>query len=83
MQLTGGMKIKELKPVEYAPKLTFPALFVHGIDDDLIPMDHSERIFEAYGGAVKDVSYCEGDHNSARPDETSNAIFEFLQSHFI
>lgn len=71
-QVTGGMEIKDLRPVATVPTLTFPALFVHGIDDELIPMDHTERLFEAYGGAVKDVNYCEGDHNSIRPEETSN-----------
>jgi fermentation-respiration switch protein FrsA (DUF1100 family) len=79
----GGMKLKELNPAKTAPNLMFPALFVHGIDDELIPMDHTERIFNAYGGAIKDVNYCEGDHNSLRPEETSNAIFTFLQTHFI
>ena len=63
------MNLEQLKPVEYAPKCTTPALFVHGVDDELIPMDHTERNQEAWGGP-KDVSFCEGDHNSQRPEET-------------
>jgi fermentation-respiration switch protein FrsA (DUF1100 family) len=81
--MTGGMDIRSLKPVEKVQNIMFPALFVHAIDDNLIPMDHSERLFAAYGGAVKDVNYCEGDHNSIRPEETTNQIFTFLQTHFI
>lgn len=77
------MTIDELKPEATVSTLTFPALFVHGIDDELIPMEHSERLFAAYGGAIKDVNYCDGDHNSIRPEETSDAVFTFLQSHFI
>ena len=77
------MEIKSLKPVNKVPNIMYPALFVHAIDDNLIPMDHSERLFAAYGGAVKDVNYCEGDHNSIRPEETTNHIFTFLQTHFI
>ena len=41
-QVTGGMDLNNLKPVEFAPKLKTPALFVHAIDDELIPMDHTE-----------------------------------------
>ena len=77
------MSLEDLKPEANAPKLHFPALFIHGVDDELIPMDHTERIFAVYGGAVKEVNYCEGDHNSVRPEETANQIFTFLQTNFI
>jgi dipeptidyl aminopeptidase/acylaminoacyl peptidase len=50
------MEIKDLRPVVTVLRLTFPALFVHGIDDELIPINHTERLFEAYGRAVKDVN---------------------------
>ena len=42
-QVTGGMNLEQLKPVEHAKTCTTPALFVHGIDDELIPMDHTEK----------------------------------------
>ena len=42
-QVTGGMNMDQLKPVDFAPKVSTPALFVHGVDDELIPMDHTER----------------------------------------
>lgn len=81
--MTGGMEIAKLRPVDHCPSHTTPALFIHAIDDQLIPMDHTERNFAAYGGAVKEVNYCEGDHNSIRPEETTNQVFTFLQTHFI
>ena len=71
------MDLNNLKPVEFAPKQTIPALFVHGIDDELIPMDHTEKNQEAYAGP-KDVSFCEGDHNSQRPKETMEQTLNFL-----
>ena len=62
------MNILELKPEEHCAKWTnCPALFVHGIDDDFITMDHTERNFAAYGDANKQQALCEGDHNSERP----------------
>lgn len=69
MQVTGGMNLSEMRPIDHCPKRMVPALFIHGIEDDLIPMDHSARNFEAYGCSEKDVCYCEGDHNSRRPNE--------------
>ena len=65
-QATGGMDLNTLKPVEHAPKCKMPALFIHACDDELIPMDHTEKNQSAYGGP-KEVSFCEGDHNSERP----------------
>ena len=58
-----------------------PGLFLHAIDDELIPMSHTERNHDAYGGAVKDVSYFEGDHNSMRPAETMSHTLTFIRTH--
>ena len=63
-QATGGLDLNTLNPIESAAQRNIPALFIHAVDDVLIPMSHTERNFEAYGGQPKDVSYCEGDHNS-------------------
>ena len=38
---TGGMDLDNLKPVESVPNVKLPALFVHGIDDELIPLYHT------------------------------------------
>lgn len=82
-EVTGGMEIRSLRPIDKVGSLTFPALFIHGVDDTLIPMDHSERLYEAYGGSTKEVNYCEGDHNGMRPYETLDLMFAFIQSNFI
>jgi dipeptidyl aminopeptidase/acylaminoacyl peptidase len=43
MQITQltGMKLEDLKPVDYAPKCKVPALFIHGCEDDFIEMSHT------------------------------------------
>lgn len=69
-QATGGLDLNTLNPVELAPQRTIPGLFLHAIDDNLIPMSHTERNFDAYGGSTKDVSYFEGDHNTERAVDT-------------
>lgn len=43
------MKINDLKPVELAPKCKVPAVFIHGIDDTFVTMDHTETNYNAYG----------------------------------
>ena len=65
-----GMNPMTLAPVNSAKNGKVPALFIHGIEDELIPMDHSERNYEAYAHATKDVCYVEGSHNTERPPET-------------
>jgi len=57
-----------LKPATFAPKCKVPALFLHAIDDHLVPKAHTEENFEAYGGE-KAALYFEGDHNSRRPED--------------
>ena len=69
--------------METAPQRTVPGLFLHAIDDELIPMSHSERNFEAYGGSPKDVCYFEGDHNSMRTEDTVENCNNFLKTHLL
>ena len=79
-QATGGLDLNTLNPMESAAARTVPGLFMHGIEDTLIPMDHTERNFEAYGGP-KDVSYFDGGHNDERPQDTQQQAFTFLKTH--
>ena len=81
--VNNGLDLNTLNPMEYAPQRTIPGLFLHAIDDTLIPMSHTERNFDAYGGAVKDVSYFDGDHNSERPDDTNQMCITFLRTHLL
>mmetsp|Transcript_11639 Transcript_11639/g.15780 ORF Transcript_11639/g.15780 Transcript_11639/m.15780 type:complete len:148 (-) Transcript_11639:96-539(-) len=82
-QETGGLDLNTLNPIESAAQRTVPGLFLHAIDDELIPMSHTERNFDSYAGAVKDVSYFEGNHNSQRPDDTLGNAFTFLRTHML
>ena len=69
----------DLNPVVHAPKCKTPALFLHGMDDDFVVMDHTEKNFSAYGGDNKDVVYCEGGHNNERPQESLLQVLQFLK----
>jgi len=64
------MNLNSHNPVNSCPNRQYPVIFIHGVDDELVPTDHTERLFEKYGGENKDAIYCEGTHNDLRPKET-------------
>lgn len=78
-EATNGMNLKNHNPVAACPNRKLPIVFVHGVDDELIPMDHTERLFEAYAGEDKDAIYCEGGHNDPRPLDTNNQVMAFVK----
>ena len=81
-QVADNLDLDNLNPIEKAPQRTVPGLFLHAIEDNLIPMTHTERNYEAYGG-TKDVAYFEGDHNSERPEEPQEQCKNFLITHLV
>ena len=66
-EATNGMNLNKHNPILSCPNRQMPVLFMHGCDDDLIPMDHTEKLFEAYAGEDKDAVYFAGGHNDFRP----------------
>lgn len=78
-EATNGMNLKNHNPVAVCPNRHLPIVFVHGVDDELIPMEHTERLFEAYAGEDKDAIYTEGGHNDPRPADTLNQIMAFVK----
>ena len=57
--------IYKLTPLNYASKTSTPGFFVHAMNDELIPLEHSLDIVEAYQGE-KSLNVCEGNHNTNR-----------------
>ena len=43
-EVTGGMDLNNLRPVDQCPKRTYPALFIQAVDDELVPIEHSEML---------------------------------------
>jgi dipeptidyl aminopeptidase/acylaminoacyl peptidase len=77
-EATDGMNLKTHNPVAACPKRNFPVLFVHACDDELVPMEHTEQLFEKYAGDDKDAIYCEGTHNTERPEDVRKQTFQFI-----
>jgi esterase/lipase len=50
-----------------ATKIHIPAFFIVGIDDEVIPIEHTKDIFEDYAGDQKIIKMVKGRHNDNRP----------------
>jgi pimeloyl-ACP methyl ester carboxylesterase len=73
--------IHEISPIDHAPTLPIPALFVCGADDDFIPPHHSERLIEAYKKGVRtNLFMVPGGHNDCRPEVVFEAVHQFLRN---
>lgn len=76
----NGLDINKLSPIVYAPKTTIPAFFVHAMNDELVPLEHSLELFEVYGGE-KSLNICEGNHNSQRQKHILDKIGKFFSKY--
>ena len=80
----NGLDINLLNPIDMAKKTLQPALFVHAKNDDLISLQHSVDLFDAYKGVDKFIVFIEkGGHNTRRPDNIINQIGEFFEKYLI
>lgn len=74
------LDIDKLNPIEYASHNSLPGYFIHAMDDELIPLEHTLKIYEAYLGE-KVLSVCEGGHNSKRRTHILDKIGWFFVKH--
>jgi len=92
IQNKNNVDIYQLTPITYAPKTTAPGFFVHAMNDELIPLEHSLSLFEVYGGnrlknkltniilklGEKSLNICEGGHNTMRQKTILEKISKFF-----
>uniref|UniRef100_A0A6B2L2K4 Serine aminopeptidase S33 domain-containing protein n=1 Tax=Arcella intermedia TaxID=1963864 RepID=A0A6B2L2K4_9EUKA len=76
--------IKEMDLLPIVGKLTTPALFLHGKDDDFVIPEHSAKLFKSYGSTQKTYQLVKGTHNCCRGsdfyDHASVFIFNTLNA---
>ena len=73
----NGMDLYKLTPLDYAKKTFTPGFFVHAMNDELIPLEHSLDLIEAYLGE-KSLNVCEGNHNTNRQKQIIEKIVKFF-----
>ena len=75
-----GFDIENLRPIDYASLCTAAAFFIHAMKDELIPLEHTLKIYEQYAGE-KVLNVCGGGHHTKRDKELLEKVATFLQNH--
>lgn len=73
----NGLDIDKLAPIESAKYTKIPGFFVHALNDELIPLEHTLKLYEEYNGE-KNINICEGGHNSKRKKHIVDKIGKFF-----
>lgn len=76
----NGLDIDKLQPIIYANKTQTPAFFVHGVNDELISLEQTLKLYEDYAGK-KSLNVVEGGHNSTRPRHINEKIAKFFNKY--
>lgn len=53
--------------MDAATKIQIPGFFMVGINDEVIPIEHTKDIFEGYAAEKKVIKMVKGRHNDNRP----------------
>ena len=70
----------DIKPIDYASSTTIPGFFIHAMNDELIPLDHTIKLYEKYSGN-KSLNVVEGKHNSIRQKHVIEKVTKFFEKH--
>lgn len=79
-----SIKLSEATPQEWARQIKHPVFIAHGTDDDLIPIEHGEKLYESYASSQKEfIGVKEAGHSdiliTAHP--LYREMTEFLMAH--
>ncbi len=72
-----GCDIEEINPIKGVKDIKIPGFFIHGIKDELIPVEHTVNIVNQYSG-IKEINVVEGGHNSKRPRHVMRKLANFF-----
>ena len=75
-----GFDIENLKPIEHAKLCNAPIFFIHAMNDELIPLEHSVKLYEEYGGK-KILNVCAGGHHTKRDKDLLEKVGNFFSQH--
>ena len=77
-----NVDIEKINPIENVDKINIPAFFIHAINDELIPLEHTLKIYEKYKGE-KELNIVEEGHNSQRKRHIIDKVIQFFIKHLI
>jgi fermentation-respiration switch protein FrsA (DUF1100 family) len=71
-----GMDINTLNPIDSASLCFTPAVFIVSEDDEMIPREHADELYDAYTGE-KQRYFVAGTHNTYREDDIVDKVCVF------
>jgi dipeptidyl aminopeptidase/acylaminoacyl peptidase len=80
-------QLEATSPVNFANKINIPVLLIHGTDDQIVPVKHSQVMAAALTKQNKQVSYIELEHanhylsNQTHRIQTLEAMTDFFAKH--
>ena len=78
----NGTNINKIKPIKCVENILVPAIFVHAVNDELVPFQHSVDLCQVYEGEKKLIP-CEGGHNSKREKFVIVEIVRFFYKYLV
>ena len=78
----NGVDIDQLTPIDFAKKTEVPGFFIHATNDELIPLEHSLKLYKEYKGE-KVINVCEGKHNTRRSADVLKKVILFFKKYLL
>eukprot|EP00188_Purpureofilum_apyrenoidigerum_P002061 Plantae.Rhodophyta-Purpureofilum_apyrenoidigerum.ctg22258.p1 GENE.Plantae.Rhodophyta-Purpureofilum_apyrenoidigerum.ctg22258~~Plantae.Rhodophyta-Purpureofilum_apyrenoidigerum.ctg22258.p1 ORF type:complete len:539 (-),score=82.62 Plantae.Rhodophyta-Purpureofilum_apyrenoidigerum.ctg22258:352-1947(-) len=79
----AGFDLNEVQPAKSAKQVDVPAVIIHGMEDEVVSVNHAAIIFKNYACQDKELIKIEGGHHdSPRPSWVDDKAFLLLQKHF-
>ncbi|PTX56653.1 hypothetical protein C8N43_1313 [Litoreibacter ponti] len=79
LPLATGLMLSQWRSIDYAPQIRAPLLILHGIEDDLIPLEMGEAILRAAGSQDKTLYPVEGaGHINVWTGAAQRRLYRFL-----
>ena len=86
LQSLDGVKVEDTNPINYITKNSAPMLLMHGTADNIVPPEHTEKLFQALKNAgIESERYLIPNANHSDEywvqDEVFEVIVNFLNQH--
>jgi len=79
----AGFDLNDVQPAKSAKHVDVPALIIHGVEDEVVSVNHALSIFKNYACPEKELAKIDGgQHDSPRPTWVDDKAFLLLQKHF-
>lgn len=79
LRLRGGYNLKDASAIEAVAQSSTPILFIHGEQDDMIPVRMSKDLYEAAGGP-KELLIIEGAGHAQAQDKDPEAYYSAIEA---